>query len=99
MISGENLAVNQTDIEHGVDAGECSFVVHGLCGSEFADMTYDQKVRYAVRYFDTGGKAMYYGHERRPQSIYHNPSLFPGMFPREHYMCLLRIVYFLEALS
>ncbi|EIW52166.1 uncharacterized protein TRAVEDRAFT_85125, partial [Trametes versicolor FP-101664 SS1] len=67
MVSGENLAVNQTDIEHGVDAGQCSFVVHGLCGNEFADMTYDQKVRYAVRYFDTGGKAMYYGHERRPQ--------------------------------
>lgn len=79
--TGENLAVNQTEIEHAVETGECSFVVHGLCGSEFANMTYDQKVRYAVRYFDGGGKAMYYGHERKPQSIYHNPTLFPSMFP------------------
>ncbi|KAH9852838.1 hypothetical protein C2E23DRAFT_714173, partial [Lenzites betulinus] len=65
--SGENLAVNQTEINHAVENGECSFVVHGLCGSEFADMTYDQKLRYAVRYFDNGGKALYYGHERKPQ--------------------------------
>lgn len=79
--TGENLAVNQTEIEHAVESGDCSFVVHGLCGSEFTNMTYDQKVRYAVRYFDTGGKAMYYGHERKPQSIYHNPTLFPSMFP------------------
>lgn len=79
--SGENLAVNQTEIDHAVESGECSFVVHGLCGSEFADMTFDQKLRYAVRYFDNGGKALYYGHNRRPQSIYHNPTLFPGMFP------------------
>ncbi|KAH9848076.1 hypothetical protein C2E23DRAFT_710313, partial [Lenzites betulinus] len=66
-VSGENLAVNQTDIEHAVETGECSFVVHGLCSDEFVSMTYDQKIRYAIRYFDNGGKAMYYGHEKRPQ--------------------------------
>lgn len=72
-VSGENLAVNQTEIDHAVESGECSFVAHGLCGSEFADMTYDQsrqKLRYAVRYLENGGKALYYGHDRKPQSMY-----------------------------
>ncbi|RDX44585.1 hypothetical protein OH76DRAFT_1324191, partial [Lentinus brumalis] len=36
---------------------------------------------YALRYFEHGGKAMAYGHEEKPESIYHNPRLYPGMFP------------------
>ncbi|KAI9059278.1 hypothetical protein FKP32DRAFT_1542833, partial [Trametes sanguinea] len=64
---GEDLAVYQDEDDAGVQSGQCSFIVHGLCGTEFADMSYDQKIRYAVRYFDSGGKALYYGHEKQPQ--------------------------------
>ncbi|KAI0675205.1 hypothetical protein C8Q78DRAFT_527210, partial [Trametes maxima] len=44
-------------------------------------MTYDAKVALAVRHFDSGNAALAYGHDAQPQSIYHNPDLFPGMFP------------------
>ncbi|KAI0361480.1 hypothetical protein OH77DRAFT_1365127, partial [Trametes cingulata] len=66
-VSGENLAVYQDHVEHAVDEGPCSFVVHGLFGGELVDMSYDEKVAHALRYFDSGGAALSYGHHKRPE--------------------------------
>ncbi len=76
-----NPAVNAGEPNLGVGSGECAFIVHSLTGEDMADMTYDAKVARAIRYFDGGGEALAYGHDTRPESIYHNPKLFPGMFP------------------
>ncbi|KAI9064615.1 hypothetical protein FKP32DRAFT_1569450, partial [Trametes sanguinea] len=66
-ITGENLAVYQDDIEHAVSDGPCSFVVRGLYGDELVNMTYDEKVAHALRYFDGGNPALAYGHSKGPE--------------------------------
>lgn len=81
VASGESSAVYQSRSELGVSKGDCPFVVHCLVGEDLANMTYDEKVTRAVIYFREGGKALAVGHDRDPQSIYHNSALFPGMFP------------------
>ncbi|OBZ77801.1 hypothetical protein A0H81_02179 [Grifola frondosa] len=80
-LPAESLSVFDAEVERGTETGPCSFAVHGLTGTEYAGMTYDQKISTALRYFDNGGKVLAYGHEPQPESIYHNPALYPGMFP------------------
>ncbi|TFK81642.1 hypothetical protein K466DRAFT_441178, partial [Polyporus arcularius HHB13444] len=77
----ESLAVYESVNERAVDEGECLFTVHGLNSAELVNMTYEAKLATAIKHFDNGGHALAYGHDHTPQSIYHNPDLFPGMFP------------------
>ncbi|OBZ65120.1 hypothetical protein A0H81_14877 [Grifola frondosa] len=77
----ESLAVNDLDEERGTAEGPCTFSVQGLTGKDFATMSYDTKKAIAVRHWEQGGPALAYGHEQQPESIYHNPSLYPAMFP------------------
>ncbi|KAH9884317.1 hypothetical protein C8Q73DRAFT_661138, partial [Cubamyces lactineus] len=44
-------------------------------------MTYSQRLAFAVRYFKEGGSALAVGHHSRPETMYHNESLYPGMYP------------------
>ncbi|OBZ78026.1 hypothetical protein A0H81_02090 [Grifola frondosa] len=69
----ESLSVNDLEDEKGTDYGACSFAVHGLTGSQFASMSHQQKIATALRWFRTGGKALAYGHDNSPESIFHNP--------------------------
>ncbi|PSS37384.1 hypothetical protein PHLCEN_2v774, partial [Hermanssonia centrifuga] len=80
-LGGEMLAVYDSSEERGTETGPCPFAVHGLTGAELATMTYTAKIATAVEYFRSGGKVIAYGHGNEPASIYHNPSLYPGMFP------------------
>ncbi|OBZ70986.1 hypothetical protein A0H81_09516, partial [Grifola frondosa] len=77
----ESLAVHDLDEKKGTEAGPCSFSMHALTSREFVNMTYQQKIAAALKHFESGGKALAYGHEPQPESIYHNPSLYPGVFP------------------
>ena len=44
-------------------------------------MSYDAKVAHAVKHFNSGQPMLAFGHNDNPASMYHNPSLYPGMFP------------------
>ncbi|RDX51841.1 hypothetical protein OH76DRAFT_1346286, partial [Lentinus brumalis] len=77
----ESLAVYEASNERSVDEGDCVFTVHGLSSSEFVNMTYEAKLATAIRHFDTGGRALAYGHDQQPESMYHNADLYPRMFP------------------
>ncbi len=84
--SGENvesnLAVNEAVDPRVAPADEeCPFMLNALTASELGEMSYKQRLAYAIRYFDSGGHALGVGHEERPQSMYHNTGLFPGMYP------------------
>ncbi len=81
LADATNTASYESAPDRGVQNGECAFIVHALTEEDLADMPYDAKIAYALRYFERGGKAMAYGHDEKPESIYHNPRLYPGMFP------------------
>lgn len=63
------------------DNSPCSFAVHGLTGTQYVSMTYDEKVALAVKHFTSGGSVLAYGHSADPSSIYNDPKLFPRLFP------------------
>ncbi|KAI0643358.1 hypothetical protein C8Q79DRAFT_1074565, partial [Trametes meyenii] len=60
---------------------ECPFMIHTISAAELGEMTYQQRLAYAVRYFQQGGSALGVGHDPQPQSIYNNENLYPGMYP------------------
>ncbi|KAI9068051.1 hypothetical protein FKP32DRAFT_1562501, partial [Trametes sanguinea] len=69
------------EIDSDAQQAECSFMVHALTAPELGKMTYSQRLAYAIRYFDAGGRALGVGHVDEPQSMYHNQDLYPGMYP------------------
>ncbi|KAI9063189.1 hypothetical protein FKP32DRAFT_1572551, partial [Trametes sanguinea] len=80
---GENntAVYEHEDVREAVTADHCPFMVHALTAPELGKMSYTERLAYAVRYFDSGGRALGLGHEQEPQSIYHNVDLYPGMYP------------------
>lgn len=80
-LGGEAMAVYEDDDERGVENGQCPFAVHGISGTELADMSKEAKVAVALDFFTSGGSAIAYGHSSQPASMYNNPSMYPGMFP------------------
>jgi hypothetical protein len=77
----EAMSVYDNEEEEGVETGDCSFVVHGLTGEEFSEMTLETiKVR-ALEHLMKDGKIAFIGHAAQPESIYKNPQLFPSMMP------------------
>ncbi|EIW61748.1 uncharacterized protein TRAVEDRAFT_116284, partial [Trametes versicolor FP-101664 SS1] len=64
-----------------VKDGECTFAVHGLTESDYVELSRDQRVAAAIKHFDAGGGALAYGHAAKPSSMYHNPQLYPRLFP------------------
>ncbi|KAF7976392.1 hypothetical protein HWV62_6777 [Athelia sp. TMB] len=67
--------------EVGTSEGRCSLVVHGLVGGDFGNKSWDQMVATAVEHLAGGGGSMAVSHMETPQSMYHNPALYPQMFP------------------
>ncbi len=80
----ESTAVNDNEEDEGTEQGACPFVVHGLTGIDMDHMgkhcRYEITAR-AVEYFKSGGKVLGIGQAEQPESIYHNPQLYPKMFP------------------
>jgi Helitron helicase-like domain at N-terminus len=79
----EATSLHDNEEEDGVEDGDCPFVVHGLTGEQLGSMK-DMKtlVARALKHLnEDGGKVLAIGHETEPQSIFHNPKLYPQMFP------------------
>ncbi|KIM77361.1 hypothetical protein PILCRDRAFT_12005, partial [Piloderma croceum F 1598] len=68
--------------EDGVEDGPCPFVVNGVMGEQLESMTLEAMIAKAAKHLreDDGG-VLAVGHDDRPQSTYHNPQLYPMMFP------------------
>src|SRR5207253_7091642 len=57
------------------------FVVHGLTGETYSTMSAAALKAVALRHLTTNKKVLAVGHSEQPESIYHNPQLFPQMLP------------------
>jgi Helitron helicase-like domain at N-terminus/PIF1-like helicase len=77
----EAMSVHDSEEEEGVESGDCSFVVHGLTGEEFSEMTLETIKAKALEHLMKDGKIMFVGHASQPESIYKNSQLFPSMMP------------------
>ncbi|KZT03005.1 uncharacterized protein LAESUDRAFT_622771, partial [Laetiporus sulphureus 93-53] len=77
----EAMSVHEVDEERGTNDGPCPFVMHGLSAADVATMSYKSRIITALQYFHGGGAVLGYGHGSKPESIYHNSKLLPGMFP------------------
>ena len=77
----ETMATDDHILEDGASSGDCPFVVHGLTGEELVTKSLKALIAIAIDHMDKNRKVLAIGHEREPQSIYHNPSLYPKMFP------------------
>ena len=79
--SADSMAVFDSDGEEGTATGMCEFIVHGLSADQLVDMSYDAKVATALKHFNSGQSMLAFGHDDNPASMYHNSTLYPGMFP------------------
>ncbi|KAI0355613.1 hypothetical protein OH77DRAFT_1364522, partial [Trametes cingulata] len=61
--------------------GECTFTVQGLTETEYVELSREQRIAAAIKHFNEGGGALAYGHASSPSSMYHNPALYPRLFP------------------
>ncbi|KAF7979063.1 hypothetical protein HWV62_43549 [Athelia sp. TMB] len=74
-------AANHNEGEDGTNEGRCSLVIQGLEGSDFGNKSWEEMTAIAVEHLTMGGGSMAVSHHENPQSIYHNPGLYPQMFP------------------
>jgi hypothetical protein len=77
----EGLSIHDNEEEEGVETGDCPFVVHGIAGEEFTDLSLEALKAKAMEHLMSNGKIMFVGHAPQPESIYNNPQLFPSMMP------------------
>ncbi|KAJ3504480.1 hypothetical protein NMY22_g17910 [Coprinellus aureogranulatus] len=75
------MSKHETDIEQGTTDGPCPFVVRGLTGPQYMNLSMKSMKAHALRHLETQGKMLGIGHEATPQSMYHNPQAYPQMFP------------------
>ena len=78
----EATSAYDNDEEDGVEDGPCPFVVNGVTGEQLETLSLQAMVAKAAKHLreDNGG-VLAIGHDAKPQSIYHNPQLYPMMFP------------------
>lgn len=77
----ESTAVNDNDMEDGVEEGECPMTVHGLNGEELSTMSIKALTARALKHLTDGGRMLAIGHAAEPESMFNNPQLYPKMFP------------------
>src|SRR5262249_48664257 len=78
----ESMSLYDVEDEDGVSEGDCPFVMHGITGETLENAKSVEELKgLALRHFNTGGKVLAIDGDPNPQSIYHNPSLYPQMFP------------------
>lgn len=65
----------------GTNMGQCPFAVNALSAQALPGLTVQAKIAAAIAHLKADGNILAYGHDSDPESIYHNPTLFPGMFP------------------
>jgi hypothetical protein len=59
----------------------CEFAVSGLSEAEYQSLSSDLLKMKAMEHLHNGGRLLAIGHDESAQSLFHNPSLFPSMFP------------------
>ena len=77
----EATAVNDNELEDGIESGQCPIVVHGLTGQDLSSMSLKTLTAIALKHLTEGGKMLAVGHSAEPESIYNNPQAYPKMFP------------------
>jgi hypothetical protein len=70
------------DNEDGVEDGPCPFVVNGITGEQLEINNPKALIARATKHLmECNGGVLAISHDKTPQSIYHNPQLYPMMFP------------------
>lgn len=70
------------ELEEGTEEGKCPFVVNGVTREELNLMMPDEmKVRAMKHLKEEHGGVLAIGHNDKPLSMFHNPRLYPMMFP------------------
>jgi hypothetical protein len=77
----EGTSKFDNDDGHGVQEGECPFIVHGLTGAECDTKSLNTLKGIALRHWNNRGAALAVSHASSPLSIYNNPNLYPQIFP------------------
>ena len=77
----EGTSVHDMEEEEGTENGQCAFTVHGLTGEDLNIMSTNAVKVKALQHLNSQGKFLAIGHSRDPESILHNPQLYPQMFP------------------
>jgi hypothetical protein len=78
----ETTSAYENEDEDGVENGICPFIVNGIMGQKLETMGPKVLIARAVKHLieDNGG-VLAIRHAEKPESIYHNPQLYPMMFP------------------
>ncbi|KAK0421656.1 hypothetical protein EV421DRAFT_1915977 [Armillaria borealis] len=77
----EGTSVFDNKKADGTTEGPCPVVVHGLIGEVLESKSLREQKTMATRHFKANRGVLAVGHAAEPQSIYHNTSLYPSMFP------------------
>ncbi len=77
----QSPSAHETDKESGTEEGMCQFTVQGVTEQEMLTFNTSQYNLAALRHLEQKGKMLAVGHRKAPESIYHNPQLYPKMFP------------------
>ena len=81
----ESTAVNTSDNEDSTSEGQSTMIVHGLVGEELTelwDKDDQQTIRLkAMKHLRESGKVMAIKLSDDLESLWHNPQLYPSMFP------------------
>ncbi|KAF5352083.1 hypothetical protein D9758_009372 [Tetrapyrgos nigripes] len=75
-------AINEEVEDEGTETGPCPVSVHGLTGEDFGNMTSQEMRAAAMKHLKENKKnILFVAHDEAPVPTFHNPSLFPMMYP------------------
>ncbi|KAI0790262.1 hypothetical protein BC629DRAFT_1287939, partial [Irpex lacteus] len=72
--------VSDSGAPSGTDSGPCPLSVHGVTEEDIVSMTFNDQALRAMHHLRVGGSILTVGSSSKPQSIYDNADLFPGLF-------------------
>lgn len=68
--------------DEGTDEGPCTFVVHGITGTQYSSRRYDEQKAVALAHLqNVNGSTLIVGQAEKPVSMYDNPNVYPQIFP------------------
>ncbi|KAJ3483437.1 hypothetical protein NLI96_g6313 [Meripilus lineatus] len=74
---GENIAVHHDDNEDGTEYGMCPFTVQGLTSDMLPGADTASTIAELLLHLKQEKEVLAIGRSNQPESIYHNPKLFP----------------------
>ncbi|KAJ3556734.1 hypothetical protein NM688_g1860 [Phlebia brevispora] len=77
----QNRPVFDTENEKGTEQGPCEFAIHGMSVEEYTDMSYNDLRLKAAEHLRLGKGFLAYGSSDELEFMFHNPRLYPGLFP------------------